>query len=373
MTSKLFSPFQQRSITLPNRIVMSPMAQYVAKDGIANDWHYVHYGKAAQGGVGTVMVESTATSFQGMGTYGDLGLWNDEQTDALARVAHSIEGFGAVPAIQLGHAGRKGALQRAFDGYGFLSEVDEAKGEAPWEVVGPSAIPFADGALVPTELDETQLADLIDEWVGSARRALRAGFKVLELHAAHGYLLNQFLSPIANQRQDRWGGDAERRMAFPLEVVRRVRAVWPEQLPLWVRVSVIDDADGGRTLEDTVDLCYRLKALGVDLVDCSAGGWRESAGKTRLVPSVGYQVPFAEAVKAAVNIPTMAVGLITEGRYADEVLGAGLADLIAIGRELLVDPNWALNARKAVEGDGFQSWPPQYGWWLARRHNYQLD
>ncbi|WP_192564448.1 NADH:flavin oxidoreductase/NADH oxidase [Pseudomonas gozinkensis] len=371
MTSQLFSPFQQRSITLPNRIVMSPMAQYMAKDGVANDWHYVHYGKIAQGGVGTVMIESTATSFQGMGTYGDLGIWNDEQTQALARIAESIEGFGVVPAIQLGHAGRKGALQRAFDGYGFLSDADASRGEVPWEIVGPSAIPFADGALVPSELSEPQLSSLIEEWVDAARRAHRAGFKILEVHTAHGYLLNQFLSPIANKREDRWGGDAERRMAFPLEVIRRVREVWPEELPLWVRVSVIDDADGGRTLEDTVVFSRKLKAIGVDLVDCSSGGWRESHAKSRLVPSLGFQVPFAEAVKVTADIPTMAVGLITDGRYADEILRAGMADLVAIGRELLVDPNWALNARKTVEASGFEYWPPQYGWWLTRRQKYQ--
>lgn len=367
MASQLFSPLKQRSVTLPNRIVMSPMAQYSARNGIANDWHFVHYGKIAQGGVGTVVVESTSVSFQGQGTYGDLGIWNDEQGEALGRIASLIEAFGAIPAIQLGHAGRKAALQRAFDGYGFLTEADEAKGEVPWEIVGPSSVPFAQGALVPKALTEDQLAEIVEEWVAAAVRAYRAGFKILEIHAAHGYLLNQFLSPLANQRKDRWGGNSEKRMAFPLEIVRRVRAVWPKELPLWVRVSAIDDADDGCTLEDTIKFVLELKALGVDLVDCSAGGWSDSPARRRLVPSPGFQVPLAEAVKSGAVIPTMAVGLIMEASQAEQIIHSGCADLVAIGRELLADPNWTLRAKAKLENSGFTAWPEQYGWWLSRR------
>lgn len=367
MSSHLFSPLTQRSVTLPNRIVMPPMAQYSAKDGVAQEWHTAHYGKMAQGGVGTIIVESTSISFQGHGTYGDLGIWNDEQADALARIAQLIASFGTVPGIQLGHAGRKAGLQRAFHGYGYLDETDKARGEEPWEVVGPSAIPFADGALMPTELNDAQIEAIFDDWVAAAQRAARAGFKVLEVHAAHGYLLNQFLSPLSNHRDDQWGGDAQRRMAFPLEVVRRVRAAWPEELPLWVRVSAIDDTDGGRTIEDTVEFARQLKALGVDAVHNSTGGWSQSPGFRSLTPAPGFQVPFAEAVKKEAGIASVAVGLITDAHQAEAIIAEGKADLVAIGRELLVDPNWAHKARAALVGTGFDEWPPQYGWWLSKR------
>lgn len=369
MKSVLFSPLQQRSVTLKNRVVMSPMAQYSANDGIANEWHIAHYGKVAQGGVGAIIVESTSISFQGHGTYGDLGIWNDAQAEALSNVARIIEHFGAVPGIQLGHAGRKAGLQRAFHGYGFLDETDKARGEEPWPVVGPSAIPFADGAQIPAELNDEQLEAIVEDWVSAAIRANKAGFKIVEIHAAHGYLLNQFLSPLSNTRDDKWGGDAERRMAFPLEVVRRVRDVLPQDLPLWVRVSAIDDADGGRSIEDTIEFSRRLKELGVDLIDNSAGGWIDSPAKKRLTPAPGFQVPFAHAVKAEVEIATMAVGLITTATQAEDIVKSGKADAVAIGRELLVDPNWVLKAQSELNGSGFKEWPPQYGWWLERRKN----
>lgn len=366
MSSKLFSPLQQRSLTLKNRIVMPPMAQYSAKDGVANHWHLAHYSKMAQGGVGTIIVESTSISFQGHGTYGDLGIWNDDQSEALSQIVKAIESFGAVPGVQLGHAGRKAALQRAFDGYGFLSDADKAKGEGPWEVVGPSAQPFTEGALMPLELSDEQIETILMDWEGAARRALKAGFKIIEIHAAHGYLLNQFLSPLANHRNDKWGGDAERRMAFPLEVVRRVRAVWPENLPLWIRVSAVDDADGGRTIEDTIEFARRVKARGVDAIHNSTGGWDQPA-KDRLVLVPGYQVPFAAAVRAKADVATVAVGLITDAQQAEDIIASGQADLVAVGRELLVDPNWAHKARAKLEGTGYGEWPAQYGWWLEKR------
>lgn len=367
MPSALFTPFQQRSVVMPNRLVLSPMAQYSAKDGTATAWHEAHYAKMAQGGVGTVIVESTSVSFQGNGTYGDLGIWNDVQTQALARIASLIDSLGAVPGIQLGHAGRKGALKRAFDGYGHLDDEDIARGEKPWTVVGPGTEPFSAGALVPAALNDRQLEGIILEWVNAAKRALLAGFKILEIHAAHGYLLNQFLSPLANQRNDRWGGDAARRMAFPLEVIKAVMKVWPVELPVWVRVSVIDDADGGRTLDDTLEFVACLKALGVDLIDCSTGGWSDSPGATRLKREPGFQVPFAQAVRQKSGLPVMAVGLITEPLQAEQILTGGQADLIAIGRELLVDPNWPHRARAKLENSGYSAWPAPYGWWLQRR------
>ncbi|WP_108610491.1 NADH:flavin oxidoreductase/NADH oxidase [Aminobacter sp. MSH1] len=367
MTAKLFTQFEQRSITLPNRIVASPMAQYTAFEGLANDWHVVTYGKMAQGGTGLVMVEATATSADARCSYGDLGLWADDQIGPLKRVAGFIEEQGAVPGIQLCHAGRKAGLQRPWEGYGPLTTREEAVGETPWPVFAPSALPFASNSLVPGALTDDEMDLIIQQFGNAAARAARAGFKVLEIHAAHGFLINQFLSPLSNHRRDAWGGDAERRMAFPLAVVRNVRASWPDDLPLWMRVSAIDDVDGGRQVPDSIEFARAAKILGVDLVDCSTGGFIDLPSKNRLPRSLGYQVPFSDAIRRQADIPTMAVGLIVKPQHAEEILQAGQADVIGLGRELLSEPNWPLHARRALVDPTFDAWPRQFGWWLEKR------
>lgn len=366
--TRLFSPQQLRDVVLPNRIVVSPMSQYSATEGRANDWHTVTYGKFAQGGAGMVMVETAAITSQGRGTYGDLGLWNDDQIAPLAKIADFISSQGSVPALQIGHAGRKGSLQRPWEGYGVLTDKEKAKGEVPWPTVAPSAIAAGPGVAVPAALAVDELQAMLLQWQAAARRALKAGFQVLELHCAHGYLLHQFLSPLANARTDAYGGDVTRRMTFPLEVVRAVRAVWPAHLPLMCRVSAVDGADGGYTLEDTIVFARALRAEGVDVIDCSSGGISGlSTAGNRLPRSLGYQVPYAEAIRQQADILTMAVGLIVEPEQAESILEKGQADLIAVGREILYNPNWPLNARQALVAPDFERWPAPYGWWLQKR------
>lgn len=343
------------------------MSQYSATDGMANDWHTVTYGKFAQGGAGMVMVEAAAITPQGRGTYGDLGLWDDDQVAPLAKIAKFIASQGAVPALQIGHAGRKGSLQRPWEGYGNLTDKEKAKGEVPWPTVAPSAI-AAPGMAVPSALTVEELQAMLLQWQAAARRALQAGFQVLELHCAHGYLLHQFLSPLANTRTDAYGGDFQKRMAFPLEVVRAVRAVWPAHLPLMCRVSAVDGADGGYTLEDTILFARALRDRGVDVIDCSSGGISGlSTAGNRLPRSLGYQVPYAEAIRQQADILTMAVGLIVEPEQAENILEKGQTDLIAVGREILYNPNWPLHARQALGARDFDHWPAPYGWWLQKR------
>lgn len=368
MNARLFSSQPLRDVVLPNRIVVSPMSQYSATNGMANDWHTVTYGKFAQGGAGMVMVETAAITPQGRGTYGDLGLWNDEQIAPLAKIAEFIASQGAVPALQIGHAGRKGSLQRPWEGYGVLTDKEKARGEVPWLTVAPSAIATGPGMAVPSALTVDELQAMLLQWQAAARRALQAGFQVLELHCAHGYLLHQFLSPLANTRTDAYGGDLEKRMAFPLEVVRAVRAVWPAHLPLMCRVSAVDGADGGYTLEDTIVFARALRAAGVDVIDCSSGGISGlSTAGNRLPRSLGYQVPYAEAIRQQAGILTMAVGLIVEPEQAESILEKDQADLIAVGREILYNPNWPLHARQALVARDFAHWPAPYGWWLQKR------
>ncbi|RJG02415.1 NADH:flavin oxidoreductase/NADH oxidase [Noviherbaspirillum sedimenti] len=368
MTTSLFDPLTQRSVTLPNRIAVSPMSQYSANDGFANDWHLVTYGKMAQGGAGLVMVEMTAVEQSGRSTYGDLGIWHNEHIEPLARIARFVTSLGSVPGIQIGHAGRKGSMQRPWEGYGRLSPKEAAKGELPWQTVAPSAISFSNDVPAPLALDETRIQSILDHFEASARRAAQAGFKILEVHAAHGYLLHQFLSPLSNLRDDKWGGTSARRMEFPLAVLRRVRAAWPNDLPLWLRVSAIDGADEGRTIEDTIEFVQAAKAEGVDLVDCSSGGIAGLATSgNRAPPSLGFQVPFAEAVRHGADVPTMAVGLIVTPEQADQIVQSGKADVVALARELLENPNWPHHAGRMLNGRSFDAWPPQFGWWLDKR------
>ena len=363
--ARLFESIELRRVKARNRIVVSPMCQYSARDGHVTDWHLVHLGKFAQGGAGIVFVEATAVEARGRITHGDTGIWDDAHVPGLARIAAFVKSQGALPGIQLAHAGRKASMARPWYGNGPLTPEDLARGERPWPIVAPTEQPLGDGWLKPQPIGERDEADLLAAYRAAVRRADAAGFEVLELHAAHGYLLHSFLSPLANR------GTRDERMRFPLAVARAVREAWPAEKPLFVRVSSIDDVEGGWTLDDTVAFAAELKTLGVDVVDCSSGGIQGSATaatKTLVQRVPGFQLPFAERVRKEAGIRTMAVGLIITPLQAEEALTAERADLIAIGREALYDPNWPLHAAQALGVDPeMQRWPMQYGWWLVRR------
>lgn len=367
----LFSPITLRGVTAKNRILISPMCQYSADDGIANDWHLVHLGKFAQGGAGTVMVEATAIAPEGRITHGDLGLWNDEQLPPLKRIAAFLRANGSVPAIQLAHAGRKASMQRPWYGNAALTAEDQARGDQPWRIVAPSPIPMDEGWLKPHELTQADLTQMLEDWRKATLRAVSAGYDLLEIHCAHGYLLHEFLSPLSNLRNDQYGGDRAGRMRFPLQVIETVRAAWPKDKPLFVRVSSVDGLDGGIVLEDSVAFAQEAKTRGVDVIDCSSGGLMGSATAARIPRGYSFQVPFASEIRKQANIATMAVGLILHPQQAEDVLAAGHADVVAIGREVLFDPNWPLHAELSLTDGGatetFESWPKQYGWWLERR------
>jgi 2,4-dienoyl-CoA reductase-like NADH-dependent reductase (Old Yellow Enzyme family) len=367
----LFDEIRIRDIRIRNRIVVSPMCQYSAEDGHVTDWHLVHLGKFAQGGAGVVFVEATAVEKRGRITHGDTGIWQDSHIEGLKRISRFVEQQGAVPAIQLAHAGRKASMARPWHGNGPLTPADLERGDKPWGIVGPSDTALGDEWLKPSPLEVKDLQELKTSYSDAARRAHQAGFQILELHAAHGYLLHTFLSPLSNLRKDEYGGTLETRMRFPLEVAQAVRQSWPAEKPLFVRVSSIDDVEGGWSIEDTIAFAKELKKAGVDVVDCSSGGILGSAtAATRtLLPRVpGFQIPFAERVRKEAEIKTMAVGLILTPQQAEEALRAGRADLIAVGREALYDPNWPLHAAAALGVDPeFARWPVQYGWWLTRR------
>ena len=367
---KLFEPFTLRGITLPNRIVISPMCQYSAEEGLAGAWHMVQYGRFAVGGAGSVMVEASAVLPEGRITHGDVGIWSDAHAARLAPIAEFIRSQGSVPAIQLGHAGRKASMQRPWFGNGALTAADIERGDRPWPVVAPSAVPLGEGHLMPTALDEAGLARIRDAFVAAARRADAAGFDIVEIHNAHGYLLHQFLSPFSNQRNDAYGGDAEGRMRFPLEVARAVREAFPAHKPVFLRLSVVDGAEGGRPEEESIAYAAALKAVGIDVLDCSSGGIAGSAtGARGPRRDYGFQVPFADRIRKETGMATMAVGLIVDPHQAEGIVATGRADLVAIGREALENPNWALHAREALTGENGHAdhWPKQHGWWLNVR------
>ena len=367
----LFEKIRIREVESRNRIVVSPMCQYSAKDGHVTDWHLVHLGKFAQGGAGIVFVEATAVEKRGRITHGDTGIWDDSHIEGLRRISSFVKSQGAVPAIQLAHAGRKSSMARPWYGNGPLTQTDLERGDKPWKIVAPCDIPIGEEWIKPRGFETGDFQVVLEAYRQATRRAHAAGFEILELHAAHGYLLHTFLSPLSNLRNDQYGGSLENRMRFPVEVAEQVRKAWPAGKPLFVRVSSIDDVEGGWSIEDTVLFSKKLKAAGVDVVDCSSGGILGSAtAATRtLIPRVpGFQIPFAERVKKEAGVMTMAVGLILTPQQAEEALQAGRADLIAIGREALYDPNWPLHAAAVLGADPeFARWPQQYGWWLTRR------
>jgi 2,4-dienoyl-CoA reductase-like NADH-dependent reductase (Old Yellow Enzyme family) len=346
----LFTPLTQRSLTLRNRIAVPPMCQYSAEDGMPADWHLAHYGALAAGGAGVVVLEATAVTPAGRISPGDLGLWTDAHGEVLARIARFIASQGAAPGVQLAHAGRKASTAAPWNG-----SVPLAPAKGGWPVAGPVATAWADGYPVPQALDEDGIAAVIDAFRASARRARAAGFEVAEVHAAHGYLVHQFLSPLVNTRTDGWGGSFENRTRLALEITRAVRAEWGDELPVWVRLSATDWADGGWDADQTVALARLLKEAGADLIDVSSGGavpWQ----KPTVTP--GYQVPFAERVRREAGVATGAVGLITDPAQANAIVLGGRADLVLLGRELLRDPHWPLRAAKTLGAEA--AWPKQY-------------
>jgi 2,4-dienoyl-CoA reductase-like NADH-dependent reductase (Old Yellow Enzyme family) len=350
MSHPLFSPLQLRSVSFPNRIGVAPMCQYSAQDGFAADWHLVHLGARAQGGAGLVILEASAVLPEGRISSGDLGLWSDAHIPALERIVQFIHAQGARAAIQLAHAGRKASMAIPFAGERLLLPA-----EGGWQPVAPSALPFAPHYALPQALDQAGITAVIDAFAQAARRAFKAGFDVVEIHAAHGYLLHQFLSPLANQRTDEYGGSFENRTRLVLQVVDAVRAMWPDHLPLLIRISATDWAPGGWSADESVQLARLLREHGVDLVDVSSGGMVPNA---QIPAGPGFQVEFAARIRREAAVPTAAVGLITDPAQADAIVEKGEADLVLLGRELLRDPHWPLHAAATLAEPA--SWPPQY-------------
>ena len=349
--ANLFSPLQIRNVNFRNRIGVSPMCEYSSVDGFANDWHFVHLGSRAVGGAAMVITEASAVLAEGRISPQDLGVYLDDHIPMLSRIFRFIEEQGAVPGIQLAHAGRKGSTAAPWDGG---EAVDESKlGWRP--IFAPSAIPFSPTFITPEPLDEAGIARVAEAFGAAAKRALEAGAKVIEIHAAHGYLLHEFLSPLSNKRTDRYGGSFENRTRFLREVAHAVRQTWPPDLPLFVRISATDWVDGGWTIQDSVGLAKQLLPLGVDLIDCSSGG---AVPGVSIPARPGYQVPFAEQVRKEAGIRTAAVGMITTPEQADQILRTGQADMVLLARELLRDPYWPLRAADELKQNG--PWPKQY-------------
>ena len=350
MRPPLFSPLQLRSVIFANRIGVSPMCQYSSVDGFASDWHLVHLGSRAQGGAGLVIVEASAVVPEGRISSGDLGIWKDEHIPALQRIAEFLHSQGVRAGIQLAHAGRKGSMSVPF-----VEELLLQPAEGGWQPVAPSALAFSASYAVPKALDQAGIDAVIEAFRQAARRANKAGFDFVEIHAAHGYLLHQFLSPLANQRTDAYGGSFENRTRLVLQVVDVVRAEWPAHLPLFVRISATDWAAGGWNIDESVQLARLFREHGVDLVDVSSGGQVPDA---KIPVGPGFQVEFAARIRRETGIPTAAVGLITEAAQANAIVAQDEADLVLMGRELLRDPNWPVHAAAALGEPA--SWPPQY-------------
>jgi 2,4-dienoyl-CoA reductase-like NADH-dependent reductase (Old Yellow Enzyme family) len=352
----LFTPIALRSVECRNRVFVSPMCQYSSRDGFATDWHLVHLGSRAVGGAGLVMMEATAVTPEGRISPDDMGIWSDGHSAALERIASFVREQGAVPAIQLAHAGRKASTSAPWTGGGPM-----AAGDGGWQVVGPSPAAFGPGFPEPRALTAGEIQFLVQQFADAAKRAHDAGFEAIEIHAAHGYLLHQFLSPLSNQRTDEFGGSYDNRVRFALAVARGVRAAWPGHLPLLVRLSATDWAEGGWTLDESVELARRLKAEGVDMIDCSSGGLVPGA---KIPVGPGYQTPFASAIRRQAGIATAAVGLVTSPEQAEQIVATGEADAVLLAREMLRNPYWPLTAARRLGAE--VPWPKQYE--RARRH-----
>jgi 2,4-dienoyl-CoA reductase-like NADH-dependent reductase (Old Yellow Enzyme family) len=348
--SKLLSRFKLRELEFKNRIFVSPMCQYSAHDGIADTWHMVHLGSRAVGGAGLVMVEATAVVPEGRISPHDMGIWSDRHAEALAPIARFIREQGAVPAIQLAHAGRKASVDAPW-----LSRSALISENGGWQVVAPSAVPFSPGSPLPRELSVAEMDGIVAAFAAAAKRSLAAGFEVAEIHMAHGYLLHEFLSPLSNRRNDAYGGSLENRARLPLRVAQAVRDVWPQNLPFFVRISATDWVEGGWDLAQSLQLCRWLKDAGVDLIDCSTGGMTPDA---KIPAGPGFQTPFAAAIRQELGIAVGAVGLITAPVQAEQIVATGSADVVFLARELLRDPYWPLHAAHALGAE--VKWPVQY-------------
>lgn len=354
----LLSPLALRGLTLKNRLVVSPLCQYSARGGLVGDYHLVHLGRFALGGFGTVIVEATAVTAQGRITYGCPGLWEDGQIAGMARITALLRAQGAVAGIQLAHAGRKASSIPPW-----LIGTDEREADAEhWQPVAPSALPHAEDAPVPRVLSEADIGAEVEAWTAATRRAVKAGFHLIEIHAAHGYLLNQFLSPVSNRREDAYGGSAANRMRFPLQVVEAVRAAMPGDMPLAVRLSASDGLEGGRTVEDSIVFARALRERGVDVIDVSAGGF--TGARFEIGP--GMYLPWATQIRQAAGLPVMAVGLMGEAQLAEAAVAEERADLVALGRAALDDPNWPLHAARRLGAETRALWPKQAGYAIER-------
>ncbi len=347
---KLFSPLTIKSITLKNRIAVSPMCEYSSQDGFANDWHLVHLGSRAVGGAALVIQEATAVSPEGRISPDDMGLWKEEHITKLQQITSFIHGHGAIAGIQLAHAGRKASVTSPWKGNKFIPLADGG-----WQTQSSSAVPFKETDEVPAELTKEGIEKVISNFISAAARAVKAGYKVLEIHAAHGYLIHQFLSPLVNRRTDVYGGSFENRIKLLLQIIEGVQAVWPREYPLFVRISCTDWAEGGWNIDDAVKLSAILKQKGVDLIDCSSGG---AVHHQKIIIGPGYQVGFAERIKKETGILTGAVGLITEPQQAEDILRNEQADIILLARQMLRDPYFPLHAALALHED--IAWPVQY-------------
>jgi len=348
--AKLFEPLQIKSVTLKNRIAVSPMCEYSSEDGFSNDWHLVHLGSRAIGGAGLIIMEATAVSPEGRITLGDMGIWNDEHITNLKRITTFIHQHDAVAGIQLAHAGRKASNHVPWEGGKELAIADGG-----WNVLSASAIPFHEGADLPIALTTDGIKKVIADFKAAAQRALAGGFRIIEIHAAHGYLINQFLSPFSNQRTDNYGGSFENRVRLLVEVVDAIKTVWPDNLPLFVRISATEWKEGGWDIQQSVQLSKLLKGLGVDLIDCSSGG---NIGNVKIPLVAGYQVPLSAQVKKEANVLTSAVGLITTAQQAESILQNEQADVIFLAREFLRNPYFPLHAARSLNFD--IKWPVQY-------------
>lgn len=362
----LFTPFRLRGVTARNRVVIAPMWQYKGVQGMPTDWHLMHLGRFADGGAGIVFQEATAVERRGCGTVGDIGIWDDSFVPAMSRIASAIKNFGSVPAIQLGHAGRKSRTKLPLDGRGELEHTPEIEDWEAWEPIAPSPVPIHEGWQPPREMTHDDIAEVIEAFAAAARRAAQAGYEIVEVHGAHGYLLNQFLSPHTNLRTDEYGDSDANRSRLLFEVVEAVRTEWPDHLPLFVRLSCVDRS--GWEMNDTVRIARGLKRLGVDVIDCSSGGIKGSPVSPGGTLNYGYQLPYAEQIRREVDVPTMAVGLIVHPEQAEKALESGQADLIALGREALQNPNWAFDAALKLGADSpYEILADTTGFWLENR------
>jgi 2,4-dienoyl-CoA reductase-like NADH-dependent reductase (Old Yellow Enzyme family) len=362
----LFEPFSLRGVTFRNRVYVTPMCQYIADDGHAVDWHFAHHGRFSLGGVGGACVEASGITRDGRITPGCLGIYLDSHIEGLARIV-SIYHQQQIPVgIQIGHSGRKGSAAVPLNG---AAPLIGTAPEQAWQTIAPSAIAMMDGWPVPHALEEAEILQLIDAFVEAAGRATKAGFDFIEIHGAHGYLVNSFFSPISNKRDDEWGGpDIQNRLRFPLRVAEAIRDVIPDDMPLFYRTSAVDGFDEGVTIDDTIVLARELKTKGVDLIDCSSGGVIGPSGRASLRPAPGYLVPYAEAVRREAGISTMAVGLIIEAEQANDIIESGQADMVAMGRQLLDDPNFVFHAaQKLGHANPFEMLPESYAFFLERR------